>query len=119
MTRTDLIEAIAQDTGSDRQQAKAFLEGFTRINPLQKASCQIGGHFKFVTRLLFELWTDLRKHGGDGSLRPDSNFGCSGTNGVRKCKDDGNCCDLEPCHGSPQRRLEQQFTLAGNARCRK
>ena len=31
MTRTDLIEAIAQDTGSDRQQAKAFLEGFTRI----------------------------------------------------------------------------------------
>lgn len=31
MTRTDLIEAIAQETGSDRQQAKAFLEGFTRI----------------------------------------------------------------------------------------
>ncbi|HXU10634.1 MAG TPA: HU family DNA-binding protein [Candidatus Binatia bacterium] len=31
MTRTDLIEAIAQATGSDRQQAKAFLEGFTSI----------------------------------------------------------------------------------------
>ncbi|MEK7799212.1 MAG: HU family DNA-binding protein [Acidobacteriota bacterium] len=31
MTRTDLIEAIAQETGSERQQAKAFLEGFTRI----------------------------------------------------------------------------------------
>lgn len=31
MTRTDLIEAIAQETGGDRQQAKAFLEGFTRI----------------------------------------------------------------------------------------
>jgi DNA-binding protein HU-beta len=31
MTRTDLIEAIAQETGSDRQQAKAYLEGFTRI----------------------------------------------------------------------------------------
>jgi DNA-binding protein HU-beta len=31
MTRTDLIEAIAQETGSDRQQAKGFLEGFTRI----------------------------------------------------------------------------------------
>jgi len=31
MTRTDLIEAIAQETGSDRQQAKAFLEGFTHI----------------------------------------------------------------------------------------
>ena len=31
MTRTDLIEAIAQETGTDRQQAKAFLEGFTRI----------------------------------------------------------------------------------------
>ena len=31
MTRTDLIEAIAQETASDRQQAKAFLEGFTRI----------------------------------------------------------------------------------------
>ncbi len=31
MTRTELIEAIAQETGSDRQQAKAFLEGFTRI----------------------------------------------------------------------------------------
>ena len=26
MTRTDLIEAIAQETGTDRQQAKAFLE---------------------------------------------------------------------------------------------
>lgn len=31
MTRTDLIEAIAQETGNDRQQAKAFLEGFTRV----------------------------------------------------------------------------------------
>ncbi|HEV8701004.1 MAG TPA: HU family DNA-binding protein [Candidatus Polarisedimenticolia bacterium] len=31
MTRTDLIEAIAQETGGDRQQAKGFLEGFTRI----------------------------------------------------------------------------------------
>ena len=31
MTRTDLIEAIAQETGGDRQQAKAYLEGFTRI----------------------------------------------------------------------------------------
>jgi DNA-binding protein HU-beta len=31
MTRTDLIEAIAQETGSDRQQAKAFLEGFTHV----------------------------------------------------------------------------------------
>ncbi|PYT16794.1 MAG: HU family DNA-binding protein [Acidobacteria bacterium] len=31
MTRSDLIEAIAQETGTDRQQAKAFLEGFTRI----------------------------------------------------------------------------------------
>ena len=31
MTRTELIEAIAQETGSERQQAKAFLEGFTRI----------------------------------------------------------------------------------------
>jgi len=31
MTRTELIEAIAQETGGDRQQAKAFLEGFTRI----------------------------------------------------------------------------------------
>jgi DNA-binding protein HU-beta len=31
MTRTDLIEAIAQETGSDRQQAKAYLEGFTRV----------------------------------------------------------------------------------------
>jgi DNA-binding protein HU-beta len=31
MTRTDLIEAIAQETGNERQQAKAFLEGFTRI----------------------------------------------------------------------------------------
>ena len=31
MTRTDLIEAIAQATGSDRQQAKAFLKGFTSI----------------------------------------------------------------------------------------
>lgn len=31
MTRTELIEAIAQETGSDRQQAKALLEGFTRI----------------------------------------------------------------------------------------
>lgn len=31
MTRTDLIEAIVQETGSERQQAKAFLEGFTRI----------------------------------------------------------------------------------------
>ena len=31
MTRTDLIEAIAQETGGDRQQAKSYLEGFTRI----------------------------------------------------------------------------------------
>lgn len=31
MTRTDLIEAIAQETGNDRQQAKAFLEGFTHV----------------------------------------------------------------------------------------
>ena len=31
MTRTDLIEAIAQETGTDKQQAKAFLEGFTRV----------------------------------------------------------------------------------------
>ena len=31
MTRTDLIEAMAQETGTDKQQAKAFLEGFTRI----------------------------------------------------------------------------------------
>ena len=31
MTRTYLIEAISQETGSDRQQAKAYLEGFTRV----------------------------------------------------------------------------------------
>ena len=31
MTRTDLIEAIAQETGAEKQQAKSFLEGFTRI----------------------------------------------------------------------------------------
>ena len=31
MTRTDLIEAIAQETGTDKQQAKTFLEGFTRL----------------------------------------------------------------------------------------
>jgi len=31
MTRTDLIEAIAQETGTEKQQAKAFLEGFTLI----------------------------------------------------------------------------------------
>jgi hypothetical protein len=54
-----------------------------------------------VTRLLFEFWTNFGKHCSDGSLRPDSNFGCSGTNGVRKCEDDGNCCDLEIGHGSP------------------
>ncbi len=31
MTRTDLIEAIAQETGTDKNQAKAFVEGFTRV----------------------------------------------------------------------------------------
>jgi len=31
MTRTELIEAIAQESGTDKQQAKGFLEGFTRV----------------------------------------------------------------------------------------
>ncbi len=31
MNRTDLINAIAEVTGTDNKQAKAFLEGFTRI----------------------------------------------------------------------------------------
>ncbi len=31
MTRTELIDAIAQEAETDKKQAKAFLEGFTRI----------------------------------------------------------------------------------------
>ncbi|HKN46760.1 MAG TPA: HU family DNA-binding protein [Candidatus Polarisedimenticolia bacterium] len=31
MTRTELIDAIAQGAEADKRQAKAFLEGFTRI----------------------------------------------------------------------------------------
>ena len=31
MTRTELIDAIAQEAEADKRQAKAFLEGFTRI----------------------------------------------------------------------------------------
>ena len=31
MTRTELIEAIAQEAGTDKQQSKGFLEGFTRV----------------------------------------------------------------------------------------
>ena len=31
MTRTELIEAIAREAETDKLQAKAFLEGFTRI----------------------------------------------------------------------------------------
>ncbi len=31
MTRTDLIDAIARETETDKAKAKAFLEGFTRI----------------------------------------------------------------------------------------
>ncbi len=31
MNRTELIDAIARETDSDKRQAKAFLEGFTRI----------------------------------------------------------------------------------------
>ncbi len=31
MTRTELIEAIAREAETERQLAKAFLEGFTRI----------------------------------------------------------------------------------------
>ncbi|MFQ5876487.1 MAG: HU family DNA-binding protein [Acidobacteriota bacterium] len=31
MNRTELIEAIARETDTDRKQAKTFLEGFTRI----------------------------------------------------------------------------------------
>jgi DNA-binding protein HU-beta len=31
MTRTELIDAIAQGADGDKRQAKAFLEGFTRI----------------------------------------------------------------------------------------
>jgi nucleoid DNA-binding protein len=31
MTRTDLIDAIARETETDKARAKAFLEGFTRI----------------------------------------------------------------------------------------
>jgi DNA-binding protein HU-beta len=31
MTRTDLIAAIAKEAETDTKQAKAFLEGFTRI----------------------------------------------------------------------------------------
>jgi DNA-binding protein HU-beta len=31
MTRTELIAAIAQEAETDNKQAKAFLEGFTRI----------------------------------------------------------------------------------------
>lgn len=31
MTRTELIEAIATETGTDRKVAKDYLEGFTRI----------------------------------------------------------------------------------------
>jgi len=31
MTRTDLIDAIARETETEKAKAKAFLEGFTRI----------------------------------------------------------------------------------------
>ena len=31
MTRTELIEAIARETDTDKKQAKGFLEGFTRL----------------------------------------------------------------------------------------
>ena len=31
MTRTELIDAIARETETDRKAAKSFLEGFTRI----------------------------------------------------------------------------------------
>ena len=31
MNRTELINAIAEETGTDSKQAKTFLEGFTRI----------------------------------------------------------------------------------------
>lgn len=31
MTRTELIEAIAQEAGTDKPQAKNFLESFTRV----------------------------------------------------------------------------------------
>jgi DNA-binding protein HU-beta len=31
MTRTELIDALASETETDRKTAKAFLEGFTRI----------------------------------------------------------------------------------------
>ncbi len=31
MNRTELIEAIARETETDKKQAKGFLEGFTRI----------------------------------------------------------------------------------------
>lgn len=31
MTRTELIDAVARETDTDKKQAKIFLEGFTRI----------------------------------------------------------------------------------------
>src|SRR5262245_30697455 len=91
-TRTSIIPATPV-----RRMSKALPSSIL----CRKRGVKFVGHFKFVTRLLFQFWTDLRKHGDNRTLRPDSNFGCLGTNGGRKCEDDGNCCDPELCHGPP------------------
>ena len=55
MTRTELIDAIAQEAGSDKQGAKGFLESFTRVieNEMKKEGevPLVGlGKFKVVKR---------------------------------------------------------------------
>jgi len=48
MTRTELIDAIAQETESDKKQAKVFLEGFTRlVEKEMKGEVPLAGLGKF------------------------------------------------------------------------